>query len=334
MGGREEQPIELLPNKIYTSDVNNPFRFPVLGINNIGASRVVGLSTAAKALSEGQFGQFPLYAFTSEGVWAMEVSNTGTYTARQPITRDTCLSAESITPIDDAVLFITDRGVMLLSGANSICISDILDAPEQHSVLSLPYISELINKEGLDESTLGVIPFKEYIRDARMIYDYVNQRIVLYNSTLLYAYVYSLKSKSWGLISSNIVYGVNSYPNALAMTSDASLVDLSQASAIDGVKGLVMSRPIKLDFPNDLKTVDSVIQRGFFKKGNVKSLLYGSRDLFNWHLVASSKDHYLRGFSGTPYKYFRVGVVCDLSAEESVSGCSIQFKLKQTNQPR
>ena len=54
-----------LPNKIYTSEVNNPFYFPVLGINTVGTGDVMGISAAVKALSEGQFGQFPLYAFTT-----------------------------------------------------------------------------------------------------------------------------------------------------------------------------------------------------------------------------------------------------------------------------
>ena len=63
-----EQRIIDLPNKIYTSEINNPFHFPVLGINTIGTGTILGISSAVKALSEGQFGQFPLYAFTSEGV--------------------------------------------------------------------------------------------------------------------------------------------------------------------------------------------------------------------------------------------------------------------------
>ncbi len=76
------QTIVDMPNKIYTSEVNNPFYFPVLGINSVGTGKILGISSAAKALSEGQFGQFPLYAFTTDGVWALEVSSTGTYSAQ------------------------------------------------------------------------------------------------------------------------------------------------------------------------------------------------------------------------------------------------------------
>ena len=331
---QDDTPIVNMPNKIYTSEVNNPFHFPLSGINTIGTGEIIGMSTAAKALSEGQFGQFPLYAFTSDGVWAMEVSNTGGFSARQPITRDVCLSKDSITPIDNAVLFLTDRGVMLMSGSNSSCISNILDSNEQFSMWQLPYGEQVMEKAGIPESAFEVLPFKEYIRNARMLYDYVNQRVILYNANRSYAYMYSLESKAWGMINANIASGVNSYPNALAMTTDAKLVDFSQKNGTEGFKGLLVTRPLKLDAPTILKTVDAVIQRGVFKKGSVKSILYGSRDLCDWYLIASSKDHYLNGFFGTPYKYFRLALVCDLSDKESISGCSVEFTPKQTNNLR
>ena len=112
-------------NKVYTSEVNNPYVFPVLGINTVGTGRIMAISTAAKALSEGQFGQFPLYAFTDEGVWALEVSSTGSYSARQPITRDVILANTDPLQMDSAVLFATDRGIMLISGSFELITSVI-----------------------------------------------------------------------------------------------------------------------------------------------------------------------------------------------------------------
>ena len=57
-----------IPNKLYTSEVSNPFMFPVTNINTIGAGEIISVTSAAKALSQGQFGQFPLYALCSDGV--------------------------------------------------------------------------------------------------------------------------------------------------------------------------------------------------------------------------------------------------------------------------
>lgn len=327
-------PIVSLPNKIYTSEVNNPFFFPLTGINTVGTGEIMGISTAAKALSQGQFGQFPLYAFTTDGVWALEVSTTGSYSAKQPITRDVCLSAESITQIDSAVLFATARGIMLLSGSESICISDVINSEEPFALLELPHGGKLMEFANLIADNVNYIPFKEYVQGCRMAYDYINQRIYVFNPAHRYAYIYSLESKAWGAVASDIVSSLNSYPESVAMDRYNRLVDLSVPVTTSDIRGFLISRPLKMDYADILKTVNAVIQRGRFRKGNVKVVMYGSRDLINWFMVNSSTDHYLRGFSGTAYKYFRIAVISSLNHDESLSGCTVQYELKQTNQPR
>lgn len=326
-----------VPNKIYTSAVNNPFVFPVTNINTVGTGRILGISTAAKALSEGQFGQFPLYAFTTEGVWAMEVSSTGSYSARQPITRDVCINPDSITQIDSAVLFATDRGIMLLSGSNSLCISDILNGREPFNPLSLPAGEKLIKMAGFTERQVNYIPFMEFTKGCGMLYDYTHQRIIIYNPACGYAYIYSIKDKAWGMMPSDISDGINSYPEALAMDSSGALINFSEENeeeVLKGTNGILFTRPLKLDGPDILKTVDTIIQRGHFKNGHVQQILYGSRDLFHWSLVWSSTDQYLRGFRGTPYKYFRIALICKLDKAESIHGCTVQHTPRYTNQPR
>ena len=326
-----------VPNKIYTSEINNPFFFPVTGINTIGTGRILGIATAAKALSEGQFGQFPLYAFTDEGVWALEVNSTGGYSAKQPITRDVCLSSKSITQIDSAVLFTTDRGIMLLQGSQAMCISDVLNGENAVPITVLPKIDKILEYADLSKGTLRILPFMDFVRDCRMIYDYEHQRIIAYNTSkeynCNYAYIFSLKSKQWGMIQSNITDNVNSYPDALAVLNDGSLVNFSDETD-EVYKSIVVSRPIKLDAYDIHKSVDTIIQRGVFKKGHVKSILYVSNDLYNWVPVWSSIDHYLRGFRGTPYKYIRIVLLANLSNNEGITGCSVQFTPRFTNQPR
>lgn len=336
-----ERTIEI-PNKIYTSEINNPFYFPVTGINTVGTGKILGISTAAKALSQGQFGQFPLYAFTDEGVWALEVNSSGGYSAKQPITRDVCISSDSITQIDTAVLFATDRGIMEISGSQTQCLTDIINGNDFFSLDRLPGLAKLY-PNGIPQVDCT---FSEYRKGARMAYDYVNQRIVVFNANKDYAYVFSMKSKLWGIVASSLTSAINSYPNAYAMAkiktvgSDGKqevtnncLVDLSR-SAETHQKGLLVTRPIKLDVASMLKTFDTVFLRGLFDKGKVQVALYGSRDNINWHLVHSAKEHYLRGFRGTPYKYFRIVVITNLSIGETLVGASVAYTPRLINQIR
>lgn len=365
--------------KIYTSDANNPFVFSTTNINTIGTGDILNIATAAKALSQGQFGQFPLYLFTTEGVWALEVSSTGSFIAKQPITRDVCINPESITQLDNAVIFVTDRGIMLLSGSNSICISD-----EINNIASLDVgIEALPGLENIQDDTIttitGFVPFNEFLGKAMMLYDYTHQHIIAYNPEKDYAYIYSLKSKQWGMMRSNIEYSFKSYPECIVISKNDTIINLSKyKEPVSGVpqtaggtnapqesnpnyyniesignfdtigqtesesgasedirkNALLITRPLKLDAPDILKTIDTIIQRGKFEKGHVKTILYGSRDLFNWHLVYSSTDHYLRGFRGTPYKFFRIVLLCKLSKDESIFGCTVQYTPRLLDQPR
>lgn len=341
-------PIIHYPNKVYTSEINNPFFFPLLGINTVGTGTILGICAATKALSQGQFGQFPLYCFTTEGVWALETSSTGSYIARQPVTRDVCVNSDTITQLDDAVLFATDRGIMMLSGSTCQCISDWLNSESPFTFGNLFTTTAALNQwntfltnNGYDPSGLTQVPFSTFLNGCRMIYDYVHQRIVVYNNSQDYAYIYSLKDNKWGMMTTDIAYGVNSYPEALAVTDTNKVVNLSQEVSNNSVKGILVTRPLKLDNPDALKTIDTIIQRGhfdFLKTGRspkpIRCILYGSRDLYNWFLIASSTDHYLRGFSGTPYKYFRIVLLCDLLPGESVYGATIQYTPRYLNRPR
>lgn len=321
-------------NKLYTSEAENPWVFPASGVRAIGDGDIIGIASAARALSEGQFGQFPLYAFTTEGVWALSVNDTGTFNPAQPISRDVCVDADSITQIDQSVLFATNRGVMMIAGSETICMTDGIDTDSPMLLRKMPGGSQLMAKAEIGSRTFDMVAFKDYLQGARMVYDYTHQRIVLYQPLCDYAYVYSLKSKQWGMMESKIQYGVNSYPEALVVTSDNKLVDLSSAEGELMRKGLMVTRALKLDGGDILKTIDTIIQRGDFDRGDVSTVLWGSRDLKHWHLIWTSKDHYLRGFRGSPYKYYRIGAIAKIGREESLIGASINYQLKQTNKLR
>ena len=324
------------PNAVLQSNVATPFLFPSSLMTSLGVQKIKALSSAAKALSQGQFGQFPLYAFTSEGVWALEVSTTGTYTARQPITRDVCINNNAVTQLDSAVIFPTDRGIMLLSGSQAQCISEAINSEYPFDVRKLPAFEKLhnmLNHKPSTDKCLPTLPFSKFLKQCQMLYDYVHQRIIVYAPNITYAYVLSLKTKQWGMIFSNITSHLNAYPEALAIDANNNVLNFSVQNA-EAVKCLYVTRPLKLEAANVLKTIDTLIQRGIFSKGNVSTVLYGSRDLQNWYLVWSSKDHYLKGFRGTPYKFFRIVGVATLSPDENIFGASVSFAPRQNNKIR
>lgn len=332
---RQEKDVYFDESYIKYSEVNNPFSFPSSNTVSIGTDKILGINSAVKALSQGQFGQFPLYAFTNQGIWALEVSNTGSYTARQPVTRDVCNNLDSITQIDTAVLFTSDRGIMLIQGSESICISELLNE-KAFDITTLRGCEQLAQMTGLTIEHLKHSNFIEYIKGCAISYDYTKQRIIVFNKDYFYAYVYSLKSKTWSMMQSNFINTVNSYPDSYIMTKDNTLVNISNAGNEHSktVKGIIITRPLKLDSPDLLKTITQSIHRGVFEKGHVKSVLYGSRDCINFVPITSSTDHTIRSIHGSPYKYFRFAIITELLPGESLSGTSIIFETRQTNKLR
>ena len=323
-------------NKLYTSNVNNPFFFPVSGVRSIGLSAILGISTATKALSEGQYGQYPLYVFSGEGVWALSVASDGSFASTPPPVRnDVCINPKSITPIDSGVLFVTDKGLMFLLGSDAVCLTEILDGPPA-DVKSMPYFANVT--DGVDTRFFEYKDIRKYLSECELIYDYKNQRIITAHYAYRYSLVFSMKSKKWGVLNYSLVRAFPfSYPKAYAESSSNEgrwIVDLTDPDESSAVEVIAFSRAIKLDMPDVLKTIDTVILRGTFKRGDLSVVLYGSRDMLEWHLVKSSTDNYLRGFSGTPYKYFRLAFVGRMNYGQNVTSISISFKEKYNNKLR
>ena len=323
-----------VPSSIYVSEVNNPFVFPLQSVATVGATRIDALSSAARALSQGQFGQFPLYAFTDTGIWALSVSDTGVISARQPITRDICTCPQAITQIDSAVVFPSARGVMLLSGSQVQTITDNISAPSPISPISLPAFDKIMNLAGIKGTGEVEWQCNEFIAGTgSMIYDYIHQRIHLFAEGKGSALVYSLRTGQWGMTQSAIDYPVSSYPEALAVDCEGNLLDFSRDS--DQIPaGLVLTRPIKAGAPDALKTITAIMQRGLFPGGSVKTILYGSRDLIHWHLIQSSSTHRLLNRRGTPWKYFRIALIARLREADTISGATIQFTPRLINRLR
>lgn len=334
------------PNKVYTSEVNNPFNFPVTGINSISSGEIMGICAAVRPVSTGQVGYADLYIFADNGVWTAKINEKGTYSNVTLATGDICINPDSITQMETSVLFTTERGIMLISGSQAQCISDTIDDNGMQGDGMDATVNLLSRLAGLD--SFSVDRFATFLQRCRCLYDYSGQRIIVYRPDYNYAYIYSLESNKWGMMQCNIDYSVRAYPATLAVTRDGELVDCSAGDDSAAVNALLVTRPLAFDLPDVHKTVSAVMQRGMFMRGfhlrklgtlrdghaAIETVLYGSNDLSNWHTISSSTDENLRGRRGTPFKWFRVALLLRLKHGESVTGCSVTLEPRYTNMLR
>lgn len=312
---------------IYVSDPLNPFIFRPQSALDIPSGRILQMQTAARPLSQGQFGQFPLYVFADNGIWAAKVADDGQYSLRQPISREICTDPSAITPLDSSVVFPSARGLMILSGSECFSISSQIEQNSRFSTSLLPKIDHLISdlSPALPSDPVG--PFSNYFHNAQIAYDYPNQRIIVANPSAAFCYQFSLRSKLWSTVQCRLDGLFNAYPEAWAFDADGNLFNLSDSEGdpYKAVRSIFISRPLKLDAPNDLKTIDAVIVRGNFSPASLKCILYASRDLRAWNPIASAASNEIRNIHGSPYRYFRLVVIASLRPGDYISSALFSF---------
>ena len=328
---------------VKVSEAENPLIFPAKNSVQVGSSVINALAANTRPISEGQFGDAPLYAFTDEGVWVLMLGSEGTYIARQPANRDICSNPKGILQIDDAILFPTERGIMMQQGRESVCLTDVLDdypfdflSIYSHSTKDKTYPNKLLALGKIPESDVKYVRFRKYLEEADMIYDYYDSRIIVFNPNYAYAYVYSLKSKMWGTMHNVFNKRVNIYPESYATNKEGNILDVYVKEPTENVPFFLCSRPLTLG-QDVYKTMFDCITRGYFSSiqaGKCGTVMFGSNDLTNWYYVGSSVNMYLRNLLGSPYKYFRLAIIGSLEPKESISALSTEFQPRLQNKLR
>ena len=322
-----ENRVYKMPSSLVVSKVNNPFIFAAEDVVTFTAGELMNIAVATRPLSEGQFGQFPLYVFTDEGVFALSTDNQGRFLTSHPVSRDVLIGDDALTGIEQGVFFAAARGLLLLQGSTVTKVSAVMDgAPDELG----PLFAQEISRTLMDSLAIEFpARFSEFIKGCRMAYDYANSRIVLFRDDTATQYVYKFDTQSWHRMNTGIgslVRALNSYPEALVVSRTArgqSVYNLSVTSESDqasAVPGMVYTRDLILDGADIYKTVSRLKVRGRFKNGHVRWQLQGSNDGLNYQNI-----HSLRGPS---WKWYRIVLVSRLSPNERVSYIELDYEPK------
>nr|DAR12073.1 MAG TPA: hypothetical protein [Caudoviricetes sp.] len=319
-----------LSNKIYTSESDNAFYFPLNGINTVGIGTIQGIASTTRALSQGQFGQYPLMAFSTDGIWAMEVSSKGTYSSIHPISREVCSNPKSITQLDQSVLFATNRSISRIAESQVVSMSDVLDGPG-FNIYGLGKFLNFFNDTEEDSDTVKstkaqmrqLIDFTsspiEFFQRCQVIYDYKNSRILCLDVTQTsktstadtVALCYSIKDNAWStFLIQNVLTAINSYPHPYIQYRDGSVMVLDKGYDYEDTTeyhGIIVTRTLKFDEDNVPDSITGYIHS--LTSGSIPIMwLYGSNDNQNWHYIGrlgGMKSSYMATHS---YRFFRIAL--------------------------
>lgn len=339
-----------MPNKIYTSEVNNPYYFPVSGINTVGTGTVLAIASTTRALTQGQFGQFPLIAFTTDGIWALSVSSTGSYSAIHPISRDVCTNPKSVCQLDQSVAFVNTRGLARVVEQNVVPMSEQLIGPWtdiEHVFDELyTYFQSKTDIQKLIRFSDDPISF---LQTAVLLYDPASARIlcipgqasaadITADSQVIFAY--STTDQTWStLITKVILAAVAGYPHPYIQQQDGYVICLgtpypydsvpltagSGSAAAQPIDGLILSRA--LSFGDAMYAIADIAHHKM-AASRPMMFIYGSNDLRQWHYVGRTNQTHVSYLPAHSYRYFRIALALSLVPSEQYISTSLNIQEK------
>lgn len=307
---------EFLSSQIFTSIVNNPFVFQASGDNTVGTGNILGIAANTEPISQGQFGQYPLLVFTTEGIYGMSVNSEGLYAASYPISREVCNNAASITPTGSLVFFTSSKGLMAVSGGKVTCVSNQLRGRNPSQFLEV-----------------GNGNFLEYLIGSQIAYDYRDSLLHIINPKEQYEYVYSILDGTFAksLLPGQVIAVVNNYPDNIIQLEDTTVMSLTSKPDINDdttlYSGTFTTRPLKLGSSLQLKTIHQILHLFDTANGKIALRIYGSNDCRNWCELHS--------LHGKPWKYYTLSYkLSNMLATDAFAGTVVDFQPLFTDKMR
>jgi hypothetical protein len=344
---------EEVKNVLKVSNLNNAFFFPADQTYQFN-TEIIGMQSNVVAMSQGQFGYFPLYVFTKEGIFAMQVATSGDivyFSVSAPVTRDVCNNPDSICGLDQMVAFSTDRGLMVINGSQVQLISEEMKGYLPSCFDSSNILYEIISFSGMNEC-LENVKFEDFLVDCKIGYNYRRNEIIVSNGTYNVCFVYSIDSSSWYKINRNIGTIVNAFPYMWAVSGNY-IYDLNNLTR-NSADIAIITRPMKFGGLARKKIIQAALrgviyhkpgyERGEERTGTDNKCagmyILGSNDTQHYYLVGKKefdcnlRDCITRFCRSNAYKYYVLCFVGRVGVDTRINFLDVNFEWAFNNRLR
>lgn len=311
IGGFED-----LNSQIFTSVVNNPFVFEASGDNTVGTGKILGIIANTEAVSQGQFGQYPLMVFTDEGIYGLSVNSEGLYSRAYPISREVCNEDSPLVPTDRLVFFASKKGLMAASGGSVACMSE-----------------QMRGRVPRNFATFGEGKFLDFLKGCLIAYDYRDSILRIFSKGKSYQYIYNMVDKTFSMVNSGIEAQavVNDYPDNLIQDTNGNVYSLTVKPDInedtESYSGSFTTRPLKLGGSMTLKSLRAVKHLFDSDEGTIGLEIYGSNDCKHWCKLPS--------VGGKPWKYFTFKYTLqNFKAADAFAGSIVEVQSRREDKMR
>jgi hypothetical protein len=253
-------------NKLKVSALNNPFLFPNTQTYVTGNGKILNMASIATRISEGQFGQYPLYVFTDKGIYSMGVgSGEAVYSAQSAPTSYEIPSTPIVCSTPFGVVFTSVRGLCIIRGQEVELLSGQLQQDAQdlnlfHSNKESKAIGPFL-KQHIQKS------FTRYLEDLKHIaYNPYENEIIVSDSSGI-NYVLNLYGQSFYLSTEKIDLIVqNTFPRLYVSEGDK--VKHYGESGQGDVHVSFITRPLLFATPDFKRLERMILRAGLFNIQN------------------------------------------------------------------
>ena len=177
------------------SEADNGEAFTTRGVYSFQGD-VLSVSTMQHDVApDYRYGRYPLYVFTTDGVYAMSVGEANVvYGRMERVSGDVVVGGVGVVSTPIGMVLCTSRGVRVMSDGGGKDLSVVLDS--QSAVSNLPRAVGGLSPNGREYWEVDLRSFSSRMREVqRVVYDYDRDAVVVLLTGE--AYVYWLRSGVW-----------------------------------------------------------------------------------------------------------------------------------------
>lgn len=280
-------------SQVQLTELNNPFVFPAKLNYPVGTGTVNYFAVTVNALSEGQFGMFPVIVFTSSGIYAMELGMGEVVVSNvTPVSPDIAVGSPLST--DFGIFYITRDAIKRLVGREPQDISKPLRGK----------YSELISRQDpfflnysshpqittLGYSVTTMMEFKTMINDLVLGFDNDTKRIIATKSGMYYSFVFDLETNLWYKLSESYDYFVMEKSKLYGLNGRG-IIDLSDLTDTEtNIQIHFRTNILNFDTDSKKKINGSILRCRIQTEHTMYSsfCVFGSNDGITWQMLTGN----------------------------------------------
>jgi hypothetical protein len=281
-------------SNVQVSNVSNPFVYLVENFQQVSEGTVLAFGTNVDPISDSQFGQYPLYCFTTLGIQALQIGSGDVYISNVvPVNGEVILNKAAKQDTSFGTVYATVEGLKLLSGLKVAEISDNIEGlPDPHFTDNEELQGFLDNPQTVEvQNLIDKVRFKDYLDGALIGYNKSidNSEIIVTNAAYDYSYIFDLTNNLWSKISESFTELVLNYPEIYGVNARGT-VNLSN-EVESNVSCYLQTRPLSLGGPDQFKKLRRTFVRGMFNTPTgafTAAYIFGSDDSINWEFITGN----------------------------------------------